>query len=327
MSRVHLHHWDAVELFCYLVATYERLDIGIFKDNEVLVDFVGKYSTDPHVYELTEAIFGKKQIIAPKAEIDEKGKVKKANEIKSISARRKTVYELTKMIRFEEPVVLPEKTFKNYLDFINKEREEKINIHKTSLKRWEPSKKMRAFENTQWALYYYDEESDKSDGPDIEMIGGVTRALLRLKPFGKAEIRGYRTTKKDSEIYNGYYSMYGEKYMLLEMKLGEYREKDLHILFYIGTGSLTLAIGQFHNVGASIYSGTVILEKFTSKSVPAYEDADAGTFFPSDHIDLPKHISEFFRDKRRNILRVPSNITSISDFWLWHTKKNASKGK
>lgn len=169
---------------------------------------------------------------------------------------------------------------------------------------WVPQPKAGRFVG-RWWLYFYEE---------INHSPGIVRAVMTLKPFSKAIIDSLKGDSGDKEFYTGKYHMSGTdaKYMRMFLTL-DTKEKDLHMLFYIGSDVPQLALGQYNDMDGAIYSGTAIIQKTEGAG---YRSA---AFFPFQERSskIPDYIWQYFEDKRLNRLRVPSEITDVKKLKSW----------
>lgn len=299
MGYVMIDHWDAVEIFCNVICKYDKKrKISDFQQNHILLEELNKYSKGLYPGKVSAKVFGKK-----------------TNKIGHPALKRpKSFYEFGRKIRNGIPITLDKDELEGYLKFIG------ASISQYSIKyfsEWLPSDKQRRFEGTTWLLYYFHQVHEDKRGQQPESTAGIARAVLHIKPFGKAEIIGF----EDSECYEGVFQLYGkeEKFIKFEMKLKGSKEKDLHLLIYIGTGMVRLALGQFHNLGRAIYSGTIMMEHINKMDI----EEDHPKFFGIGELNqLPSHVQKYFKDKKQNVLRVPTKLTSVADFEKWHGLKN-----
>lgn len=306
MAYVLLDHWDAVELFCRIVSKYDSIPMADFQNNNVLMRKLKKYEGVKPSEDVSIKIFGLKEVTQRSG--------KEVN-VKQVPRHPKAFYELGRMIRYSHPVVIDEDIFDQFSNFA---KSKGYAPREKTLNEWRPSDKQRLLEGSRWWLYFYHQENEKDDVNKIKAVPGIAKSILRLNTFGKAEVVGY----KGSECYTGKFSIYDreEKFLLLEMNLKGSKQKDLHILFYIGTSKqIDLALGQFHNLGRSIYSGTVMIEPIQTRN----KKVEIPEFIKADKIkELPDYVQSYFKEKKKNILRVPCTITSVSDFREWHGGKN-----
>ena len=293
MKDVYLEQWDAVELFCRVLSKFDKIKLPAFQNNAFLMRQLMIYSSKENCLKVTVSVFG----------------TKANHKNVAVPKRLNEFYELSRRIRHSIPITLKKEVLEEYLAYLPaKSWSPKADF----LEEWKPSDKQRKLEGTEWELYSYHEDHEER-----KKATGIAMAILHLKRFGKAEIIGY----KPSECYTGYFSIYGKegKYLHLRMKLKDFGEKDLHMLLYIGTGEFQLALGEYHNVGRSIYSGTVMVTPVNPKV--------AGKPQPCFHKEhglgkLPKYVRDYFKDKKQNMLRVPAKVTSVATFYEWHKKKN-----
>ncbi len=317
MTKYLLTQWQAIELFCKVVCKYENLKdqdsfekkqppnnpikIEDFRSNDFLLQTLRRYENPAHFRDFGE-IYMKK--IAEKAGISR--------------YYPKTLYELSREIRYSIPIVRTIDEISLLLIFID---ENPRRIPYRVLEAWSPSDKQRMFEGTRWWLYHYEEYIDPFTSKPQP---GISRAIVSMKEFAKLTIDNIDASGGEpgrKEKYKGQYSIYkGSKgeYLLLECWLADSHEKDLHILIYIGNDELKsgeIALGQYHNVNNTIYSGTVIMEKVRQQGSlkPA--------FFKNRDKSVPTVYWDFFEDKHKNRIRVKSGIKLKETLKTWIEEK------
>lgn len=285
--KVFIEHWDAVELFCYLVCKIEECDISKFHDNEQLLKAMTKY-----------------------------GKINEAREASfRLLKNRTTLEKMVRMIRYKEPVVLSRKEYDAIMRSISS-KAKKIVIPVQDLNVvWAPRQKATLFTG-RWSVYYYEE---------IGRVPSVVKAVMTLKPFNKAVIESLSADSGKKEVYTGKYFMYGTdaKYMRLAMKIDGTMEKDLQMFFYIGSNVPEIAMGDYHNVDGTIYCGTAIMQKslgkgrMTTKFYPFAQRSE----------DIPEYIWQYFEDKHLNRIRIPSQINTVEKLENWQEKQRIKRKK
>ncbi|NID13501.1 hypothetical protein [Fibrivirga algicola] len=325
MTKYLLSQWKAIELFCKVVCKYEilqkeggnnsglnkqtSLKVSDFQNNNLLLQTLRKYES-PNYYRPFGDIY-----------------MKQIAEKEGISRHYpKALYDLSLEIRFSEPVVRTLDELLLLLIFIG-ERSSLTNF--TALEEWRPSDRQRKFENSRWWLYYYEQYVDPENQTEVV---GLTRAVVHLKPFAELVINNIDASEGlpgKLGTYNGQYSIYGRtgKHLLLQGRLGNDQARDLHILLHIGDEEFDageIALGQFHNVNDTIYSGTIILEKVSQRGSlrPA--------FFEAGDSQIDSVYWDFFKEKHKNRIRVKSDMKSKGKLRVWIDKKRRkeeNKGK
>ncbi len=76
-----------------------------------------------------------------------------------------------------------------------------------------------------------------------------------------------------------------------------------------------IALGQYHNVDDTIYSGTVILEKSKQRGFMKPR------FFQKGDPQINESLWEYFEDKHKNRIRVKKGIKSIKELQSWMNAK------
>jgi hypothetical protein len=313
MPKIQIEQWQALEIFSRVIAKAEDDNLSDFFDPTFLSIKLKKYENRISCTDLSLKIF----------------KTKKDGKDKVVPKYPQGFYEFGRKIRLSEPIILDDGMLEDLMFFINEGvPKDSSNFYSIEVRNyifpWFPSKKFFHLQSTIWWLYCYDRSSVDLGNGDV-LVEGVTRALLKLNPFGKAELKNYSMGTSKIEDYVGNYSMYGkdEKHISLMLKLKKTNEKDLRILLYVGTDEITFALGQYHNIGRSIYSGTCLLERIQE---PISDEKLNVRFFTeaisADKGLIPKYIWSYFKGRNRNYIRTPCTITNIHDFIIWHKKKN-----
>ena len=255
MAKVKLERWQCLELFANLVA---KLDNPLFRDAakllnyEAVSDAISFYSDEQL---LKNAILG---IYPPPKNPDIS-----ETELKEHNDMFEQTCILAQHLELSEPVYIQKHFYTRILAFINLKRHKDYFV--SSLTSWKPDEKEILLEGSRWWLYFGDrKEKDSSNPLDID---GVTRGILLLHPLGKAEIFHYSTKKNKVEIYIGGYTIHpaDRRFLVLEMRMKDNSLKDLKLIFFVGKTSIpdiNLLLGQFINIGSSVYSGTVMLNRF-----------------------------------------------------------------
>jgi hypothetical protein len=297
----HLTQWEAVEIFCKIISKYEDIPLDDFQENNLLIATLTKYE------KLSLSTEFSKRCFEPMA--------KKEG---STVYYPKALYDLTHNIRYSEPFTPSASLLILLLKYIG---ESNTLTTFNLLKEWVPNDKQRTFENTVWHLYYYEEYTEFANG---HCVSGVSRAIVRLLPFGKLQIDNIDVSHGEpgnDEQYRGKFSIYGGKkgnYLLLEARMGSAAEKDLHVLVYIGVGELKqgdIALGEYHNVNDSIYSGTAIIEKMGGSA------SLESQFFRYGDTQIDALFWQYFTDKRQNRIRVKSGINNKKALQKWMKSK------
>lgn len=339
IARVILHHSDATELLCRVVCKYNSsLDKNdskrIFKKDVTInslknsfkdyIDLIDALSSETKCDEIAKVIF----------------KAHKANAHGS-----KSIYNLSKCVRSKEAFTYGSNVINMLTEYINAklDKEDKLYIPKcTPAETWAPDKKTNLYEDTIWNLFYWDERVKSQEDSTKEQ--GIVNAYLVLKQFGKAEIYNWNVDKDCQEFYTGYFHFFQKgEYIILELQTGD--EKHLNMEIYLGSeGLVEMALGQWHNINSTIYSGTLMITRMAEK----IEDNPFSPFFISqselektknakknksesdlekslDEKDgvareLPSYVINYFKDKRLNSLRVKA-INKVNTLVLWISEK------
>lgn len=319
MTKYLLSQWQAIELFCKVITKYENIlaeekklkivpiKMDDFSSNEFLLQMLRKYE-NPVYYRPFGEVY-----------------IRKIASLEGITRYYpKTLYELSHEIRFSIPIVKSMDELSLLLIFIG---ERNNFMEYKPLNMWIPSERLRRFENTRWWLYYFE---DYFDPQTQSFQQGITRACVYFKSFAKLEIQDIDASKGEPgrlEKYTGQYSIHGGLkgvHLLLEGNMGVNLARDLHILLHIGDDELRpgeIAIGQFHNVQSSIYSGTVIMEKYSQRGSIKPE------FFKFGDKRIDPVYWRFFYKENKNRIRSEAGIKSKESLNLWLDKKDFESGR
>lgn len=285
--KVFIQHWDAVELFCLVVSKFKGQSIKLYYDNKTLDSALSYYSVIENGQRLSQDTIGTVN----------------------------TISNVVRMIRMREPIVITKNEYDRFIEYLSPL--EGVPIQKLETV-WEPKYKTTLLRG-RWWFYCYD---------NIDQSPGITRSVLYLNAFSKAALDSLKTITGAKQRYTGSYHMYGDQatYMMLMMRIDELKANDLHALFYMGSERPELALGQYHNVEISIYSGTAIIE-------PALKRGPlVAKFFPfrekNNHSnEINDHIWAYFEKKRLNTLRVPAGIVNEKKLEIWLDNKKANRDK
>ncbi len=299
MKWYSLSQWEAIEIYCRMVAKLEGLSEKVFQDNTAIEEALSRYNTPQK---------SKAFIEAAEAQIAETD----ANVPHIFGGQHLgLMYELSRNIKHGYAVILSTKDLGHISKYLNftKADSEFVNImpqEYRAVKGFSPNNKQRKFENTRWWLYYYEDY-----GGSIKRIG-VVRAILHLLPFGKAKITNIQFNDKLKplkEVYTGGFEMYpyNNEYMRLQLRLEKTGEKDLTLLVCVGLSTTAYVIlGQYFNLSQYLYSGTVLLER-----VNAPGGLKPKFFERSDQIDYKQInpvIWQLFEAETNNRISVTNTV-------------------
>jgi hypothetical protein len=274
--KVLIQHWDAVELVAHIICKLEQKNIKEFHDYDVLQKYLEFYSN------IEQA---------------------KAASISSLDTTN-TLSNLIRMIRTKEPVTITKKELTAIEKYIGEENKVPVQLLDVI---WRPKSKATLFIG-RWWLYSYDE---------IDSEPCIVRSVMTLRPFNKAIIDSLQNDTGNKQRYVGKYHIYGinANYMNIILHTEETEEKDLQMLFYVGSEIPEIALGQYHNVEGTIYSGTAVIERALTRG------STTAKYFKfkdnTEQSEIPTYIWDYFKDKHLNSLRVPAFITSEEKFVKW----------
>lgn len=284
--KILLQHSEGLELFSHILSIYLKEDLSSFKGLE-LYKKIEEYDSLNRCMGIEKKIF------------DSTGK---------------KIYEICRKIRNNEPIIISDEDFQNYTRYIGKG----LNIGEY-LSAWVHNIKQSSFENTKWKIYYYSETSE---------VQGICRGIVTFHQWQKVEVKSFNAENKATETYSGRCTIFGQggRFMQIDLKLDPNKERDLHIILYLGSGATNFALGQYHNYDESVYSGTVIMKLMSTKDDDEPDFIDFKTAASLDEFKL--YLIDYFRNKRLNYFKVPRNINSEQKIinWLKLKKKNNSKG-
>lgn len=295
-----LEDWDGIELICRLISKFESRDLSDFKNNHAVISALEKYKKDNNYKKLAYAVFGGRNDQLPN--------------------KPKSIYELVRQISHSIPVVIPKDVFDGITRYIDDIHFAQKRI-KTS-RNIQLSNKQRKLEGTKWWIYFYDELSEIINQKPVKHPG-ISKGLLELIDFGKAKLTRLKHDNKKARIYSGLFRTFrNDEYIALKMKMEPDQERDLRMLFFIGSdNSINLSVGLSANVSSDDYTRAVMIEPITSKK-NALKEIGFYNFSKRENntVEIPEHARLFFADPKNNIIRVPRTITSVEKFYSWHNK-------
>ena len=179
--------------------------------------------------------------------------------------------------------------------------------------------------DTNWWFYHYD---DFGLSVDKEKSTGIVRGIVRFEQFGKVTLESISHVDNVLEFYHGTYESYDSgKYLIFRLRTAGENGRNLHIMMSIGDGDhFSLAIGIYHNINESHYSGTILMEELKSskkgrkkaefllKDTPAYND-------------LPEYVRDFFSERSNNLIKAPVGKTNVAEFKKWLSDKKSTRRK
>lgn len=290
-----LDETEAIELFCRVIAKADKIrPLEKFWDNTFLNNRLKDYDNKDLCKKISEKVF----------------KTWDDGTIKS----PKDFYEFGRKIRKSEPVVISQSSLEAYMEYIG-DNDFKKSFSPMPLQELGLNKKGVKFYNTEWYFYRYDEDDSKQ---------GVTRAILKLFPFGRAELVSFFAKSNSDELFLGRWKFEkNERYMSLKMRT-DTGETDLRALIYVGINVPTLALGQIRNYGDTIiYCGSLMLEPKNNTKITKAKFISKTS--KQEWGKLPFYVQDFFAQKEKNILRVTTKVTSDTSYRDW--KKNRLKAK
>ncbi len=305
MVHYYLHRWEAIELFCKAISKYEaerkpdnpkdkwkqEFTLEDFKANSAIIDAFRKYTNKVFYNDFTNKAFA--------------------------GANSKLLYNLVLWIKASRPIILSETELTELLRYIG---ERNTLDRYNNIMPQELSSTQRAFENTQWWLYNYDDYEDESG----KVVEGITRAVVYLNPYARVEIANYKPVDRKVEVYKGKYEIYESEYLRLELTIKATFGKDLTILAHIGENEpheIDLILGQFHNIDHDhIYSGTIILQR--TQSVTREKPRFFNKANPEDVKLIDDRFWTYFSNKFQNRIRVKHGIYTMDKFSVWLKKQN-----
>jgi len=296
-----LSQWEAIEIYCRIVAKAEGLPETAFRDNASIVEALRRYGTEDKSTAFMKDIH--------KRPVDATGKKFFKGKYENL------MYGLSSAILQGKPVVQNSTLLNAISEYLNAglPEDEQVDImpeRHRELKPFAPNDNQRKLENTRWWLYYHEVyEGDQRSS-------GLVRAILQLLPFGKARITNTQLSDDFTElkeVYTGRYEMYSsnEDYIRMQFKLEKTGKHDLTIVVYVGTSDrATIVLGHYHNLSRTLYSGPILLQRIKKQGrlKPQF-------FKRSDEEDLQEidqEIWEFFRDKSRRRTSVPNMVTDLN---------------
>jgi hypothetical protein len=179
------------------------------------------------------------------------------------------------------------------------------------------SAKLKAFENTNWHIFFFEEVIKTEKGKPI-VYEGVSWAILNCQPLGRAELIKQKSPNdnKATSIYTGRYSLARDnKDLQLELKLGTVR--DLRITCYTGdTDYFDVCVGMATNVTETFEAWTVLMvsaSQIENKELkPGFQSQELNTV---GNIEIPDYIWSFFKEKSNVYLAAPKTGTGIKEIY------------
>lgn len=293
-----LADWDAIELFSRMVSTFESRDISDFYNNHVIINSLEKYKKKENYLKVSFRIFGGQNETFPN--------------------KPKSIYDFVRLLSHSLPVTLPKDVFDHICEFIGdkqfaaKRIRTSANIHL--------SNKQRKMEGSKWWIYFLDERSQIINNKSVQHIG-ISKGVLELENFGKAIFTRLKHNDKETRVYTGLFRTFrNEEYIGIKMKMEPGQERDLRIMFYIGSdNTISLAVGLATNLSSSDYTKAIMIEPITGRKNPLKEIGFS--YLEKGSFQVPDHVKLFFSSSTNKISKVPKTITSVEKFYSWYTKE------
>lgn len=314
MNKFLLTHWEAVELFCRLMKRHQEEEVEKSKSSGSTVNRPAKRKNkiEPLSYYRSELVL--KEYLE-KASHDD---FKKEISTKISKPDIKIFFPLSMAVRNREPYMPQDGHLIKIFEYLG---DPSFQLSQQNYKRtetWKPDKKKENFEITVWKLFMFDEELITTDDHSSK-IAVLNQAVLKFKSFSRIEVE--ILTAGQVENYIGEFYMFGNlSYLILKLRtiVGQ---KYLRFEFYVGQDQSVplLAMGQYHNIADTIYSGTAIIIRETNDL-----DLKPVIFDKSqDEAKVPDYIWQYFETKSLNRLRTPAKINRPLELSAWLlSKKN-----
>lgn len=177
-----------------------------------------------------------------------------------------------------------------------------------------------------WYVYYSDRRIDQITGVYVH---GIARAVVYLKAFGRVDIDNYFSMTSERREYIGNYYIHEteNEYFRLSAKFlhDGNLERDLNVLIYMGkNGPMDLLIGHWSNIGTGMASGTLLVDRTTTKT---QRGKIVSKFFDPrepDFEEAPLYVRKFFTPERTSALY---NISRVQDAtMLYQSLRQESNG-
>lgn len=221
-------------------------------------------------------------------------------------------YNFCRQLHHGEPVILKKEVFEAFVKYI--EEEDFAGDTKIICNDFKLNQKQREFESTKWWVYFYDECFLPASENKTVLYKGVSRAILHLKPFGKAELVRLKKEKNEKRVYTGIYRVCKhDEYLAFKLKTKKNRERDLRMLFYIGTDNMNLSLGLSANTSDSFYSRTVMMEPINTKIKKQEPGFYCKEITKEKNNDLPDYVWAYFKETEKNIIRLPQKKITTPD--------------
>lgn len=315
-----LEKWDAIELFCKIAAKASGVSIKELQ-NEIVIDrYLKMYASRAFAGDVSKKITDSyNNFVADKKKTKISSAKKSEVDIREVPYWSRLLYDLGAAIRNGKPIVLSNEQLIACLHFIGEKKF--IVSDKQQLDRFTPNTKRQRLYFTKWCLYFID-DLDEAEIPAGQKKQTLSRAILTLKPFGKAEIiRALKGNK--NRIYEGYYDLYDSNYLLIRTRIKGY-DRDLRMIFYVGSfESMKLSLGIASNIlPEEFFSQKILIEPFDdvsdNKNIPDFFDTSKRSEI------IPKYVWDYFDNPSNNIISLPAGLTNSTQlaFYLNTNRKN-----
>lgn len=179
-------------------------------------------------------------------------------------------------------------------------------------------KKEKLLADTKWWLYRYAEEDGQK---------GVTRSLLNLGQFNKADLYSYYAEMHNIEHFVGRYEVSNESksFVNFNLKLNDTNILDFNLIVHFGKGLPELVLGCVQAVGEEIiYSAPCMLIRKREEELPTQ------VFIPFANNDktVPDFVKEYFDPLFQHIHIISSKYTTPESFrkgWMLESEKKANE--
>lgn len=328
----YLNQEEAIELFCRLVGRHLSIPVEKLDVNETLLFYLGVYSQAKPSHDLESLIeqsFKTNRNIDKRKNPDDDEQMHARQHLSAQEKRRitnenksnkfsKQVWKLSLNIREGRPVWISDYTLHAFLNYINDDAYKAYTKCFSPIIKLDLSPKRNIFSNTNWKLFFWDDFRER-DNERPKITKGISVATLKLGLFGKAELhRGVNDPyRKEIRIYIGRYRFYDNgKFLSIKMKLAGSRERDLRLLFYIGSEpDIRISTGMGANISYDSWARILVIQK-----VQKGEKLTEPGFFSKQienkrNSEIPDYIWSFFANREENIIRVPHAGISIDELY------------
>ncbi len=291
MNSYVLSRSEAIDLFIKIVAKCENKERQIIESD--LLTYLGKYRRS------TISVKAAELVLRPIAE-----------ELGSTQYYPKFLSDLSTEIKSGLPISRTENRLELMLKCIGEEN----NINQYQIINAQ-NNKQDALQGSCWWMYSTSCYTDKETREKKLLI---TRDLILLGHFSYAAFittKSYEGDYIGQQDYNGQYYIRNNRYLFVDARLSESRDKEIRIVADIGAGNTNIGhvfTGYYLNASSNLYFGPLLLERIERQN-----SLSAQIFHENDSI-IDGYIWDFFNGKKSIPDRVQPSFgakSAIKEFF------------